>query len=1040
MSQNPGLPQNAPWVPSSQLVSPYQVIANPPGRFAARRGRLTRRGVRPRLRGGATEQAAGCPPLPPGCRQIYGWPRCTVDCGPVPKDPRLNNPTPLVWAGIGLGAAALAGGGYYLWQRMQQAELAAATGITVDGDCTKLTVTNQETAMAHLKGFIDAAVAALGETPISTLVIGASYVEGVAPTCGVSVDDAGIQGVDTWQKAAMVGGMAILISGTLHDDGRMNDAVFKQQAGDVQAFLLEHGVDDLAMIEDVFEMPEGPDASQAAGGFGGGGVIGGRQANLGGLALALLGGAAGFVLGGLVGTGVGAGAMMPKVLQRKVHYSDEGWMFEQIIIRLPWMPVDQDQYIGVVMAFPPGTELDTEGFALNRATNMVERKAFDSEAEALAWVTELPMTGGEDRQANLGGLALALLGGAAGFVLGGLVGTGVGAGAMMPKVLHRKVHYAADEWMYEQIVIHLPWMPVDQPQYIGVVMVFPPGTELDAEGFALNRATNMVERKAFDSDAEALAWVTEVPMTGGEDRQANLGGLGVAALGLGAAAAATGGYLWWRNREVAEACLGDAEWLEADGSLSETAEGQLEIAMQEALADGKQNAMDVADAAIIKVSGNPDCRLPNIIWGDLLRIRGSAIAMAVILIGGEELQPGTAEGPGAAVTGIEANATCDQLVIHDRDLSEAYFDEWMVEMGVMEGMTWVPNPVMMGAGFLQRVAPHCGVSVSEMGTPEILGVDTPQKAVMVGVFAITVSISLFDLGVITQDETNAQGAAIMEWLAQHGVDDMMAMADEVIIVAGDSGFGTHPSDTLDDWEEPLANQMVAKGSVGGDPGGMWRVYQDKVGEYQGGYYFKVWSKGDYAETGIFQTADAAEAAAIEHIISPPQQAGIQQNPLPEWCPSMKTITKGGKKWCYDPDSGGWICAEASGDCGPSGQRPGGPGRRLTPAASKPDPRSLKGCIAALEQSCTTYHAAHTKAWKKCMSAAIRGCVKTEGPFPGAGSGSGLGRVRAKGKLARRMRARNATLLFPSFEISKPTRGRRVRNAATSLLKPSRKTN
>ena len=47
------------------------------------------------------------------------------------------------------------------------------------------------------------------------------------------------------------------------------------------------------------------------------------------------------------------------------------------------------------------------------------------------------------------------------------------------------------------------------------------------------------------------------------------------------------------------------------------------------------------------------------------------------------------------------------------------------------------------------------------------------------------------------------------------------------------------------------------------------------------------------------------------------QRAMVSNPLPSWCPSMKSTIIKGKKWCYDPKSGGWICAEASGDCTPT---------------------------------------------------------------------------------------------------------------------------
>ncbi|MDP3910850.1 MAG: hypothetical protein Q8Q14_10720 [Gemmatimonadales bacterium] len=48
------------------------------------------------------------------------------------------------------------------------------------------------------------------------------------------------------------------------------------------------------------------------------------------------------------------------------------------------------------------------------------------------------------------------------------------------------------------------------------------------------------------------------------------------------------------------------------------------------------------------------------------------------------------------------------------------------------------------------------------------------------------------------------------------------------------------------------------------------------------------------------------------------ERGFVANPLPDWCPSSITTTIKGKKWCFDPKTNGWICAEASGNCDPAG--------------------------------------------------------------------------------------------------------------------------
>lgn len=61
-----------------------------------------------------------------------------------------------------------------------------------------------------------------------------------------------------------------------------------------------------------------------------------------------------------------------------------------------------------------------------------------------------------------------------------------------------------------------------------------------------------------------------------------------------------------------------------------------------------------------------------------------------------------------------------------------------------------------------------------------------------------------------------------------------------------------------------------------------------------------------------------------------QQRDRGFNPLPAWCSSPITTTIGGKKWCFDKKSGGWICAEASGHCDPEGGRPAPPARLQRP--------------------------------------------------------------------------------------------------------------
>lgn len=694
MNENAGLPQNAPWVSPSDLVTPYQtIVSNPVGGFAARRGRALRRGRRP-----SWHAQRSLPPVPgytvsvrPPSKVVGGVPRgwhlvltptdpqkpgvslhASVShvqgnqayvtnvsaLGSFPSEAQVAklvnhywpiesgtaaNPGPLAWAGIGLGVAALAGGGYYLWQRQQAAALAAATGVEVNADCTKMTVIDPDISLPYFNTFVDTTASQMGAAAVDSLVVAAAYLQGVAPGCGVTVTEQGIEGVDTWQKAAMVGGLAILASGTLHDDGRMSDAQFREQAEAIQAFLLEHGIDDLAMVEEVFEMPETGDA-QAGGGLGGGGTIAGRQANLGAL---------------------------------------------------------------------------------------------------------------------------------------GMVGMGV--------------------------------------------------------------------------------------------------------LGLGAAAAGTVGWLWHRNRKLTAACLGTLAWLEPDGSLSEGAEAQLQIAIEEALADGAPNAIEAADAAIVKVSENPDCRLPVLIWGDLLRVRGLAIAMAAHIGAFEDLQPPIEEGPGRGVTGLEADATCTQIVMHDPALSEAYFSEFMAEFPELQpGIDWVPNTIILGAQFLQRIAPHCGVYVQDEFMSEVIGVDTWQKAAMVGAFALLAAGTLHERGVLSDADFGQQTENIGEWLRAHGVDDL-SMLQDVFAVPGEPGeapgrLARDPVPT-DEWGEPVTNEVVDEGSVGGEAGGRWRAYKDHVGEYGGQFYFVVWRAGEYTEQGPFATAAQAAEGALALLSG--QQAGIapKENPL-----------------------------------------------------------------------------------------------------------------------------------------------------------------
>lgn len=833
---NPALPQNAPWVPSDQLVTPYQTIANPisvagPGGFAARRGAALRNG----------------------------------------SHPRQPNLSPLAWAGIAAGTAAAAGGGYWWWRRRQAAQLEAETGVSVDGDCTKMTVTDAQVGPAYLASFADAAMTALGDAPVSTLVFAAGYIETVAPQCGVSVDEAGIQGLDTWQKAAMLGGIALMIAGHLHDSGQIEDDLFKLEAEEIQAFWLEHGVDDPGLIEEVFELP--PDTQAAAGGMMGPGglgtyeqMVGGRVPNSAALTWGILGTVAGGVLGALMGLLGGVQVARTRVVHR-AKVEEGGVLWEQVVVRDPGLgagKVGIGDYLGIVMGFPIDEQLDTAGFPENRATDAIWIMPFGTLEDAVEWT------------------------------------------AILPRLL--------------------------------------------SEGAPEN--------------------------AGDTGRVANLGILGWGLLGVGAATAGSGGYLWWRNRKLTEACLGATQWLTADkNSLTPETEAALGAAMDAAAEAGMEDPFELADSAIVAVSGNEGCRLPKLIWGDLLRVRALAIAMAAKLIPGGPRAPEEPIGPDES--GLEATAACDKIVVHDLDVAQASFETFLTEMGLTPDMSWTPNTIMLGASYLEAVAPQCGVGVAKTGAPDILGVDTPQKAAMVGAFALMAAGTLQEWGVFTDEAFTQESLRLNEWLMAHGVDDL-AMLEEVFEMPGtltpgesDGGSGFH-SESEDDWGEPVANTLVDSGSVGGEDGGLWRVYLDQTGEFANQHYYVIWKKGAYYRGGPYPVPDQAREGAIQALTA--QQAGLASNPsardavmgvlagkpyaqgmgalagrtrvrnpktrlvpsrvqnarrvpahfpmqmrfnnpLPDVCPGgSRPQWINGHWWCKDPKTGGWICAETSGSC------------------------------------------------------------------------------------------------------------------------------
>lgn len=576
---------------------------------------------------------------------------------------RRQNPGLLGWGAIGLGAAAAVGGGVWIWRRHQAAKLVAETGVLINSDCTKMTVSDAEKAQTYFRAFTDSYVAALsapggrlGTVPIETLIIAASYMNQVAPGCAVTVTEAGIGGIDTWQKAALVGGLAILASGRLRDDGRLNDARFREQAEAIQAFLLEHGVDDLEMVEQVFEMPE-------------------------------------------------------------------------------------------------GTQTPTDG-------------------------------------------------------VGG-VGGGLGGGGQI-------------------------------------------GT-----------------------------------------RVANVGVIGAGLLGLGVLAGAGGGYFWWRNKKLTTACMGSRTWFSADGSLDPQAEADVHMAVGNALASGIKDPVAAADAAIVSLSGNADCRMPRLIWGDLMRLRAYALGHAVTM----------SLSPSPEQTGFTINADCTQGDAHDPEQVKRYLASFIDEHDFLQpGMTWEPSALQLSVELFERVAPQCGISISKVGSPTILGVDNWRKAALVGSMAFGLLAVMGEKGIMTQEAAVGQLTEILTWMSEHGlavlndVEKVWATPWQLPEGEGPGGQGTGFSpgggmpgtgfgggqgtggDQGDDWGEPLENQKVDNGSVGGSRAALWRVYLDNLGEWDRPYYFKVWRRGQYVEIGSYDTPAQAKQAALAWIQSQPEQGGLAGNP------------------------------------------------------------------------------------------------------------------------------------------------------------------
>lgn len=352
-------------------------------------------------------------------------------------------------------------------------------------------------------------------------------------------------------------------------------------------------------------------------------------------------------------------------------------------------------------------------------------------------------------------------------------------------------------------------------------------------------------------------------------RQPNMGIIGWGLLGAGTAAAGTGGYFAWRNRQLTKVCLGSRDWLTSDGMLTSEATQALTIAIQGAIASGEQNAIAAADTAIIALSMDPDCHLPVVIWGDLLKVRGRSIVLAAQLL--------EQAGVGA---GLEVDATCTKIV-GDSEQAATSFGAFLGAQDFLKpGMEWSPSGLTLGVQYFERVAPHCGVGISKSGAPEIIGVDTWQKAAIVGTFALMAITGLQEHGIIDDQEAKEQMLELGEWLRAHDTDlDQLGKVWEAAQTGpGIGGAQTDGTPQGDDWGEPTENAVVDKGTVGGSDGGLWRVYQDNRSEYDRPYYFKVWRKGQYTEIGSYQAIPEAKQAAIDWILEQPKQAGVSGNP------------------------------------------------------------------------------------------------------------------------------------------------------------------
>ncbi len=86
------------------------------------------------------------------------------------------------------------------------------------------------------------------------------------------------------------------------------------------------------------------------------------------------------------------------------------------------------------------------------------------------------------------------------------------------------------------------------------------------------------------------------------------------------------------------------------------------------------------------------------------------------------------------------------------------------------------------------------------------------------------------------------------------------------------GFSEQPA--IDEWQEPVGNQMIEQGQHGPF---RWRTYLDNV-ERKGEFYWKTWRDGNYTKIGFFNTAEEAKNSVVAWMDAQLPKPGIKGNP------------------------------------------------------------------------------------------------------------------------------------------------------------------